>query len=107
MKNIIIAIFVGIVGVISIAGAANLEDRVEGFYPQAYIVTEVDYATDMVEITSTTGFVYTFYGTEDWIVGDLCSCIMFDNGTENITDDIIVTCRYSGTTSMMDAQLPD
>ena len=76
-------------------------------YPQTYIVTDVNYETDVVEITSATGYTYEFTGTEDWTIGDLCSCIMYSNYTTNITDDVIISCRYSGSTSMLDAQLPD
>lgn len=76
-------------------------------YPQAYIVTDVNYETDVVEITSPTGFTYEFTGTEDWTVGDLCACLMYSNYTTNITDDTIITVRYAGSTEMFDEVLAD
>ena len=42
------------------------------------------------------GFVWQFYGVEDWEEGDICSVIMNHNGTETIFDDIIITTRYGG-----------
>lgn len=76
-------------------------------YPQTYIVTDVNYETDVVEITSPTGYTYEFTGTEDWVVGELCSCIMYSNGTTNITDDVIISCRYAGSPDMFKEVLPD
>lgn len=32
----------------------------------------------------------------DWIEGDYVSCILYDNGTEIIYDDEILTAKYSG-----------
>jgi hypothetical protein len=65
-------------------------------YPQTIVVTDVDYSTDVVTIETATGFVYKFTGTEDYCENDLVSCIMFSNGTADITDDMILSVRYSG-----------
>ena len=65
-------------------------------YPLTTIVTEINPEIDVVSITDNNGFVWQFYGVEDWEEGDICSVIMNDNGTENIFDDIIVTTRYGG-----------
>lgn len=70
-------------------------DRVS-VYPQTTIVTEVDYKSDLVTISTFTGVEYQFYGCEDWYVGDICSVIFCDNGTSTIYDDIIISTRYSG-----------
>jgi hypothetical protein len=64
-------------------------------YPQTYIITEIDKANDLVTIETCTGYEYQFYGIEDYYEGDLVSCIMCTNGTETITDDMILTHRYS------------
>ena len=32
----------------------------------------------------------------DWLEGDIVSLIMCDNGTEDITDDMIIYVKYSG-----------
>ena len=65
-------------------------------YPQTMVVTDVDYATDIVTIETATGFTYQFEGTEDYTEGDLVSCIMYNSKTTNITDDVILSVRYSG-----------
>lgn len=63
-------------------------------YPTTMIVTDV--SGDLVTMETATGFVYQFTGAEDYSENDLVSCIMFSNGTTNITDDIILAARYSG-----------
>lgn len=65
-------------------------------YPLTTIVTEINPEIDVVSVTDNNGFVWQFYGVEDWEEGDICSVIMNDNGTETILDDIIVTTRYGG-----------
>ena len=65
-------------------------------YPATMQVTDIDYNNDVVTIETATGFTYEFYGAEDYTKGDLVSCIMFSNGTADITDDMILSVRYSG-----------
>ena len=65
-------------------------------YPTTMVVTDVNYSTDVVTIETATGFTYEFEGTEDYTEGDLVSCIMYNNKTKDITDDVILTVRYSG-----------
>ena len=65
-------------------------------YPTTMQVTDIDYNNDVVTVETATGFVYQFEGTEDYTEGDLVSCIMFSNGTADITDDMILSVRYSG-----------
>ena len=62
-------------------------------YPVAGVVTEVDRETDTVTF-STYGNAFSFYGCEDWEVGDGIAAIMSDNGTEEIYDDEIISVRY-------------
>lgn len=63
-------------------------------YPATMQVTDI--SGDVVTLETATGFVYQFTGAEDYSENDLVSCIMFSNGTTNITDDIILAARYSG-----------
>lgn len=66
-------------------------------YPTIMQVTDLDYKRDIVEVTTSTGFVYEFYGTEDYYINDLVAVVMFNNGTPNtITDDAIIAARYGG-----------
>lgn len=71
-------------------------------YPQTMIVTDIDEQNDIVTISTCTGFEYQFEGVEDYFTGDLVSCIMYNNGTQNIKDDIIISQRYSGVTRFYD-----
>ena len=66
----------------------------QGFYPMTAYVVQIDEAADTVVIESSTGFLWAFTGIEDWEVGDGCSLIMYDNGTQEIYDDEIVEVRY-------------
>lgn len=65
-------------------------------YPLTTVVCAVDYETDVVTLRTFSGFTYEFEGVEDWFVGDVCACIMNDNGTPNILDDKIVDVKYCG-----------
>lgn len=73
-----------------------VEPITPSLYPMMCVVTEVDYATDIVTIVNFTGFIYQFYGCEDWDVDDICSCIMSDNGTPPIFDDEVISVKYDG-----------
>ena len=66
-------------------------------YSNSYIITDIDYKNDLVTISTTTGIEYQFFGCEDYMTGDIISCIMFTNYTEIVTDDIILHNEYSGT----------
>ena len=65
-------------------------------YPHTMTVTELKTAEDLVAVTDAVGHTWEFKGIEDWQIGDICSCIMNDNGTEQVEDDIIVDKRYDG-----------
>ena len=105
MKNrIILGIFLAVMAfTIADAGAYAEEpvDRTEGLYPQTFIVTavtpEAPTETQLVTIETVTGFMYEFYSDAgDWMPGDLCACIMDDNGTPEIIDDMVIDANYSG-----------
>lgn len=50
-----------------------------------------------VIITMQNGNQFSFENSEgDWMTGDLVSVIFDSNGTEEVFDDIIISCRYSG-----------
>lgn len=73
------------------------------FYAQTAIITDMNYDFDVVMTTTLTGRTRIFYGTEDWFVGDVCSILMYDNGTPEIYDDIIVDVNYSGSLDSISA----
>lgn len=67
-----------------------------GFYPASAQVVEVNSESDTWAIKDTRGHVWELDEAEDWMVGDNCSCIFCDNGTEDITDDIPCVVWYVG-----------
>lgn len=68
-------------------------------YPQTMVVTHVNEYIDSVTIETATGYQYSFWGIEDYQIGDVVAVTMNDNATENdITDDKIVEVRFSGFT---------
>ena len=91
MKKIIFAI-----GGIMIGILISKPTETENLYAKTMYVTEVNYETDVVTLVDYNGFLWEFYGTEDWMVNDICSCIMDTNGTETIFDDAIVSTIYNG-----------
>ena len=62
-------------------------------YPETGKV--VDIAEDIVTVETATGNLFQFDGAEDWAVGDCVSLIMESQGTEKVTDDIIIKANYS------------
>lgn len=65
-------------------------------YTREMTVTEIDTAEDVVVLVCTEGHEWAFYGVENWLVGDECTCTMDSNGTENIADDAIIFTTYNG-----------
>ena len=65
-----------------------------GFYPASAQVVEVNSESDTWAIEDTRGHVWELDEAEDWMVGDNCSCIFCDNGTEDIIDDIPCVVWY-------------
>lgn len=52
---------------------------------------------DTVFAVMQNGNVFEFLNEgEDWFVGDIVSILFYDNGTDIVYDDIIISCRYSG-----------
>ncbi len=70
-------------------------------YPITMIAT--DTSNNTVTMTTAAGMTYQFEGVEDYEAGDLIACIMFDNFTpDDVTDDIIISHRYTGATKHFD-----
>lgn len=63
-------------------------------YPETARVVEI--CNDEVVVETYTGNLFAFYGAEDWFVDDTVSMIMDSCGTDVVTDDVIITAKYSG-----------
>lgn len=70
--------------------------RLADVYPVSTVVTEVDEELNLVTVETFTGIKYQFYGTDDWIPGDVAALLMDTNGTDTVIDDSIIAARYSG-----------
>lgn len=69
----------------------------KNFHSVVAIVTTVDEGTHLITVECGNGNIFSFYDTiESWEVGDLCSMIMYNKGTEIVADDIVVSSRYGG-----------
>ena len=64
------------------------------YYALTTVVVEVDRDNDTVTCEDYNGHLWEFYGCEDWEIGDLCNLVMFDCGTAEVTDDVIVRATY-------------
>lgn len=62
-------------------------------YPETMKVTSIQGGIARME--TSTGHIYEM-DAEDYEVDDLVSLIMFDNGTPEVMDDIILSARYAG-----------
>lgn len=65
-------------------------------YPETAIVREVDCKADEVTVECFNGNLFVFKGTDDWDTNDICSMLMYDNGTPIVYDDEILSVKYSG-----------
>ena len=74
---------------------AQNNKRMGNYYALTTLVVEVNRENDTVTCVDNVGHTWQFYGTEDWQEGDCASLLMWDNGTDNVTDDEIHSARYS------------
>lgn len=78
--------------------SAPINVKASELYPETFVIDQIDRSSDIVTGRTTSGHLYSFYGVEDWMVGDIAAAIMDDNGTENIRDDKVIKVRYIGYT---------
>ena len=65
-------------------------------YPQAFVVSEVNYEENTILLVDCNGEGWIWEGIEDYEVDDIIAAIMDDSETETIYDDIIVMIQYAG-----------
>lgn len=105
LKKIIVSLFgVALIGAIGCGAVVNAKNpaelespvSIENYYPETAVVVALGIEDDLVVLKDSNGQHWCFSGTEDWMVGDVAALMMYDNGTEIIYDDEIVTAQYSG-----------
>lgn len=97
MKNVVV-IFVLIcaLGMVALGYAhGEAAEPAQEYYAKTARVVEVNRATDEVSVEDSVGFLWTFYGCEDWEVGDCASLLMTNNGTLTIFDDEICGAQFN------------
>lgn len=97
MKKGIIALL----GAATILGSATLIGHTKEpshEYPETFTVISTNVGANYIVLRNFAGHFYVWGNCEDWEPGDIASAIMNDNGTADVTDDIIVTLKYSGYT---------
>lgn len=72
---------------------------IPSFYPSCGVVTEINRTEDYVVYEEFNGNLFSFYGAEDYEVGDIVATIMSDKGTECVYDDEVISARYCGYTA--------
>lgn len=88
---LLVLITVICLGVSTNASAVSLVTEHELY---SRVFTVVDTNGDIVYIEDCTGNIFSFYGGDDWYVGDKCSCVMDNNCTASIKDDIVLSAHY-------------
>ena len=97
MKNIkdkiLYIVIVMLVAIIIVGGIIATNN----FHSRVAMVTEIDNENNIITVTCGNGNMFSFYDAEEnWLCGDLCSLIMYDNGTKIVKDDKVVSARYGG-----------
>lgn len=90
----IIAVLAFIVALISPLVISQLTKKTT--YSMTTIVVGVSRPTDTVTVRDYNGNLWQFKGAEDWIVNDVCSCVMDNKSTEQVKDDEIISVHYDG-----------
>lgn len=78
-----------------VSAAETDNNAIKHLYPGIGIIYDIDQNTDIVYYTDGVNN-WSFYGSEDWTIGDTILTIMHDNCTQNtVKDDIIISVKYS------------
>lgn len=73
---------------------AEQENAADHVWSLATVVVEVDESANTVTTQDSSGFLWSFTGTEDWVIGDGCALTFYDNGTPEIFDDVILNTHF-------------
>lgn len=65
-------------------------------YPQAFIVSEINYEEGILILDDCCGYTWIWEGIEDYSIGDVVAAIVDDNDTEFLFDDELVKIKYAG-----------
>lgn len=75
----------------------QMNTHIDNYYGMTAVVVDISRPLDRVTIEDCNGNLWQFNGVEDYDIGDICSCVMSNSGTEDIImDDTIVSVQYGG-----------
>ena len=93
----IAVIILTIIVVVSMLICGCVFDNPHEIYAKSAIVVDVNYDTDLVTVEDFGGFLWQFFGCEDWEAGDICAMVMDNSGTpDTIFDDVVMNTNYCG-----------
>ena len=95
MKKVAIALMIALLMFVMCVMFAHAEEEPD-FYAKVGIIFRMDYEEDIVYVVDFFGEEWSFFGCEDWDVGDFVAAVMNTMGTELIYDDEIVSVTYNG-----------
>lgn len=89
-----------LLGVMMLINTVDIDTcDIDNLYAKSMIVYEVDREYDILYLTDSNGNGWEYIGIEDFEIGDVVDCLMYDNQTDIIYDDKIVKLQYSGFTA--------
>ena len=93
MRKINVALVIVLLLIVSVKADASTNNTI---YTKCMKVTSLNYEEDIVTCETSTGYVFEFYGCEDYFINDLILCTMDNKGTKEIFDDEIIDTCFSG-----------
>lgn len=91
MRKLVVALVAAVILFTAVPSFADFTT-----YPNGGMVIDLIYEDDIVVFEDGAGLTWSFFGIEDYEVGDLVACIFWDADTPNIFDDEILDVRYIG-----------
>ena len=96
MKKTLISLLTALTLATSFA-PIQAEAKASDLYAETFIVYEIDREEDIIFLMTYDGeHDYIYEGVEDWHAGDIASALMDSNGTSKVSDDVILSLKYSG-----------
>ena len=95
MKKVAISLMIALLIFVMCVMVAHAEEE-PNFYAKVGIIFRMNYEEDIVYVVDFFGEEWSFFGCEDWDIGDFVAAVMDTMGTELIYDDEIVSVTYNG-----------
>lgn len=96
MKKVAITLMIALMMFVMCVMVAHAEEEEHDFYAKVGIICRMDYDNDIVYVVDFFGEEWSFFGCDEWDIGDIVAAVMDTMGTELIYDDEIVSVTYNG-----------